>query len=84
NVYWAGLSLLEIIRHTENLSESLKAFDLLWRNYRKTIVTGLALSLMLEDKKLKEKVIFFVKPYLELNVANKYLAGQIYNHAEEK
>ncbi|MEN8210240.1 MAG: hypothetical protein ABFR31_00865, partial [Thermodesulfobacteriota bacterium] len=33
NVYWAGLSLLEIIRHTENLSESLKAFDLLWRNY---------------------------------------------------
>ena len=84
NVYWAGISLLEIIRHTEKKEESLKAFDLLWEKYNKTILTGLALNLMLEKNELKAKIVPFVKPYLELNVANKYLARQIYNHTKEK
>jgi len=84
SVYWAGLALLEIIRHTENKDESLKAFDLLWEKYNKTILTGLALNLMLENKEVKAEIVSFVKPYLEFNVANKYLARQIYNHTKEK
>ena len=83
-MYWAGLALLEIIRHTENKDESLKAFDLLWEKYNKTILTGLALHLMLENKEVKAEIVSFVKPYLELNVANKFLARQIYNHTKEK
>ena len=84
NVHWAGLALLEIIRHAENKDESLKAFDLLWKDYKESSLTGLALNLMLQKKELKNEITSFVKPYLELNVANKYLARQINDHSKGK
>ena len=80
-IYWASISLLEIIRHTDDKDEALKAFNILWKKYQKTVVTGLALKLMLKKADLAADVKFFVKPYLKLNIANKYLSEQIYDQA---
>ncbi len=76
-MHWAGIALLEIIRHTSDRDESLKAFHMLWKKYRKTVVTGLALNLMLENRELAAEMKPFVKPYMNLNIANRYLSEQI-------
>jgi hypothetical protein len=81
HMHWASIALLEIIRHTNDRNEALKAFNMLWEQYQKTIVTGLALNLMLERKEHSADVKSFVKPYLEFNIANKYFAKQIYDRA---
>ncbi|MCP4672533.1 MAG: hypothetical protein GY857_14660, partial [Desulfobacula sp.] len=80
-MHWAGISLLEIIRHTNDKNEALKAFDILWEKKKKTIVTGLALNLMLKKSELAADVKAFVKPYLNLNIANTHLSKQIYDQA---
>jgi len=80
---WASIALLEIIRHTVDDHQAWQAFDLLWKNYRNSVSTGLALKALLKDKKnLKNKILPFVKPYLNLNSANKFLAAEISKSTE--
>jgi hypothetical protein len=82
DMHWACIALLEIIRHTDDKKQALISFNILWDKYQKTVVTGLALNLMLENNNLAQDVKPFVKQYLSLNIANKYLSQQIYKQAD--
>ena len=81
--HWASLSLLEIIRHTRDETETRAAFDLLWKKYRHSVTTGLAIRMMLDRPELIDKVQPHIEPYLAMNVANTYLAREIESLAKE-
>ncbi|MCK5348684.1 MAG: hypothetical protein KAJ25_04810, partial [Desulfobacula sp.] len=83
NKQWASLSLLEIIRHAPDKNEVFNAFDLLWKNYRNSIPTGLAIKLLLQDKRYAQTAMPYIEKYLALNIANQYLAREIRNNAKE-
>jgi len=75
---WAGIALMEIIRHAQNDGEVWQAFNILWEKYRRSISTGLALKTILQNRQnMKTRVLPFVEPYLELKVANEFLAEEI-------
>lgn len=80
---WASLALLEIIRHATNENEVFKAFDILWKNYKNSVSTGIAIKSMLTNKNHAQKVLPHIKTYLALNIANEYLAKEINNRAKE-
>ncbi len=79
---WASLALLEIIRHASGKAEVYKAFDLLWKNYQKSIPTGLAIKLLLKNETTAQKAFPYIEPYLALNIANIYLAREIKDNAK--
>jgi len=81
---WAGIALLEIIRHSDETDDVLNAFDRLWEEYRKSISTGLAIKLLLADKQYLQKVKPYVHEYLALNIANVYLAKELTSAAKEE
>jgi len=83
NKQWAGLALLEIIRHASNRIEVFDAFDILWDKYRNTVSTGLAIKLLLCDEKHARKVLPYADKYVALNIANLYLAKEIEDHAKK-
>ena len=83
NKQWAGIALLEIIRHASGKTEMFNAFDILWKNYRNTVPTGLAIKLLLCDERYAQKALPYIEQYLALNVANKYLAREIKENAKE-
>ena len=83
NKKWAGVALLEIIRHASGEIEAFKAFDILWNNYQKSVSTGLAIELLLSDKRYAQKAMPYIEKYLALNIANKYLAKEIEDKAKE-
>ena len=74
---WADLSLLEIVRHTSDSKEALKAFDRLWYKYRDSLTTGFAIKLLLQDKRYHEKILPFAKQYLGTHRSNTYLITEI-------
>lgn len=80
---WAGLALLEIIRHASDKTEMYTAFDILWENYQKSIPTGLAIKLLLQNESTAPKALPYVEPYLTFNIANMYLAREIKDNAKE-
>jgi hypothetical protein len=80
---WASLALLEIIRHAAEKIEKFKAFDILWKDYQSTVSTGIAIKLLLCDKRYAQKVLPYIEKYLALNIANKYLACEIKDKAKE-
>ena len=83
NKQWASLSLLEIIRHSPEKIEVFNAFDMLWKSYRTTVSTGLAIKLLLQDKRYAQKAMPYIEEYLALNIANRYLAREIEENAKE-
>ncbi len=83
NKQWASLALLEIIRHSSEKTKVFTAFDILWKDYQKTVSTGLAIKLLLCDERYAQKAIPYIERYLALNIANKYLAGEIQKNAKE-
>ncbi|MCK5541641.1 MAG: hypothetical protein KAI40_03035 [Desulfobacterales bacterium] len=80
---WAGIALLEIIRHAHDKTEVDKAFDVLWKEYRKSVSTGLAIKLMLMNEEYAQKALPYVEQYLALDIANLYLAKEIKESAKE-
>ncbi len=80
---WASIALLEIIRHSNNKTEVDKAFDALWKKYRTTVPTGLAIKLMLQNKKYTKKALLYVDKYLALDIANSYLTQEIKQSVKE-
>lgn len=80
---WASLALLEIIRHSRDRVETVKAFDTLWEKYRGTVATGIGINLMLKDKSLGQKVMPYIQPYLALKIANPFLAREIKENAKK-
>ena len=74
---------MEIIRHASGKTEMFNAFDILWKNYRNTVPTGLAIKLLLCDERYAKKALPHIEQYLALNVANKYLAREIKENAKE-
>jgi len=83
NKQWASLALLEIIRHSSDRIEIYNAFDILWKDYRKTVSTGLAIKLLLCNKKYAQKALPYIEQYLALNIANRYLAREIEDNAKQ-
>ncbi len=80
---WAGIALLEIIRHDNGKIEVSKAFDILWNKYRHTIPTRIAIKLMLRDGRYAQEVLPYVEEHLAINIANPYLAKEIKKRARE-
>ncbi|MCF6245953.1 MAG: hypothetical protein L3J69_01200 [Desulfobacula sp.] len=80
---WASVSLLEIVRHATDKIEVYRAFDLLWENYQYSVSTGLAIKLLLKNENHLQKVLPYIKKYVDLNVANTYLAKEIQDSARE-
>ncbi|MCP3890080.1 MAG: hypothetical protein GY702_14600, partial [Desulfobulbaceae bacterium] len=80
---WASIALLEIIRHSNNKTEVEKAFDVLWQDYKSSVPTGLAINLMLQNKKCTKKALLYVDKYLALDIANLYLTLEIKKSAKE-
>ncbi len=80
---WACLALLEIVRHAHDKTEVFKAFTILWEKYRNTVSTGLAIKLLLKDTRDSQKILPYVKPYLALNIADRYLVKEIKERAKE-
>ena len=80
---WAGLALLEIIRHASDKTEVYNAFDILWKTYQKSIPTGLAIKSLLQNITTAQKALPYIEPYLALNIANIYLAREIKDNAKE-
>ncbi|MCP4021748.1 MAG: hypothetical protein GY729_07890 [Desulfobacteraceae bacterium] len=78
---WAGLALLEIIHHSKSTDEIWSAFETLWLNYKRNYATGLALNHLLKDPSFKAKAVSYAKNFLELNIANAYLAKEINKNA---
>ncbi len=74
---WAGIALLEIVRHSPRREEIYNAFDMLWKNYPESVSTGLAIKFLLKDKEHAEKVLPHIKKYLAMNIANPYLEKEI-------
>jgi len=83
NKQWASLALLEIIRHSPDRIETFNAFDMLWENYSNTVSTGLAIKLMLKNKRYAQKALPYIEKYLALNIANKFLAREIKENAKK-
>jgi hypothetical protein len=83
NKQWASLSLLEIIRHTSKKTEAFEAFDILWAKYRNSVSTGLAIKLLLCNKEYAQKARLYIKKYIALDIANKYLTKEIEDRAKE-
>ena len=83
NKQWASVALLEIIRHAPEETEAFKAFDILWNNYQNSVATGLAIKLLLYDKRYAQKAMPYIEKYLALNIANKYLVKEIKDKAKE-
>ncbi len=79
---WASISLLEIIRHATVQTEAINAFDILWKNHRNTVATGLAIKLMLQNENHRENTVPYIDKYLALNVANPYLVKEIQDNAK--
>ncbi|NOX33240.1 MAG: tetratricopeptide repeat protein [Deltaproteobacteria bacterium] len=80
---WASLALLEIIRHGRDKNQVFTAFDTLWKNYPDSVPAGLAIKLLLGNKQYAGKALPYIKKYLNLNVANIYLAREIKDLAKE-
>ncbi len=76
-IYWASISLLEIIRHTTDKIEAFNSFDLLWKNYQHSASTGLAIKLLLENETYQQEILPYTEKYLTLNIANPYLTKEI-------
>ncbi len=74
---WGGTALMEIIRHTNDQKEAVRAFEILWQDYKNSLSTGLALLLMLKHPQNRNTVKNYVQPYLALNKANPYLMEEI-------
>jgi hypothetical protein len=81
--HWAGLSLLEIIRHTVDAREKKRAFGTLWKKYRHSVATGFAIRMLLRQQNEAQLVKPYAAPYLALGVANPYLSREIAAAAEE-
>lgn len=77
NEKWAGLALLEIIRHSPDQKMVSKAFDLIWKGYKNSTPTGLALSLMLKDETGIDKIQPYVQEYLSVNKASPFLVKKL-------
>lgn len=80
---WAALALLEIIRFSPEKQDVLRAFDMLWQKYQKSVAAGLAIELMLGRPVFAQETLEYVDSYLALNVANPYLSREIEEKARE-
>jgi len=81
--HWAGIALLEIIRHAPTPAEAITAFDALWAGYKNSVETGFALKIMLENPLLTGHIRSRLPLFLARNIANPYLAEELLNLAEK-
>jgi hypothetical protein len=67
---WAGLALLEIVRHANDVSDRLQAFDILWHEHRNSMTTGYALKTILNSSLATPSMSRIVDEYVSSNSVN--------------
>ncbi len=79
---WGQVALLEILRHSPQKDEAVKAFDLIWDRYPSSQAAGLALKHMLSNPVLASHALAPAAVYLASKPLNPYLAKDIRTLAE--
>ncbi len=74
---WASIALLEIVKNSDTTYKSLKAFNMLWKNYRKDIATGYALLEILKRCKPTKRLHKIAMDYININSINPALNQDI-------
>ena len=67
---WAGLALLEIVRHADDSQTRKEAFEKLWRGHRHSLTTGYALKEILRRRLVPDEIDLFVDEYVTGNTIN--------------
>jgi len=67
---WAGLALLEIVRHAGNARLRRQAFDKLWQDNRHSLTTGYALKAILLSRTPIDEAEAVVAEYVRGNTVN--------------
>lgn len=81
---WGSAALLEIIRHSEDKTTILDAFNLLWDSYSDTAPVAPALLILLKNKDLREDALPFAEEFLAAeSTANPYLSEEIRHWSAE-
>ncbi len=77
NHHWAGIALVEIIRHAPEDNTAFQAFEKIRKNYWDDLAAGFALRLMLNRPDLYPRLIPFMDKFLKENRSNAFLDSDI-------
>ncbi len=77
HISWANLAAIEIIRHTEEDTKALEAFQVLWEKSTFHDTVGIGLKLILQRKSLFERIKPLASEYLDNIATNPYLQKDI-------
>ena len=74
---WAGLALLEIVRHADDSQTRKEAFEKLWRGHRESLTTGYALKEILRRRPVPDEIAPIVDEYVTGNTINTALNNDL-------